>query len=235
MVRPERQGPPPPNYVCHRCGTQGHWIDKCPTLSQTTDGTGRPPAPRIKRTTGIPRSFLQKVDNLDDVGNALVTSDGTLVVATANKAAWDHAQRLTGGAIASADAIDASQVPDGLKCYICRSLARDAVTTPCCKTVFCSACIETALLQTGDMRFTCPDCSTKGVVPDQLEAASEVRGKVDEFLREYSAKRHDAQDADKPSPAGDAKDAADAPLPEQAKPSGNVVSRPPVQMQPRPR
>ncbi|KAJ1905726.1 Retinoblastoma-binding protein [Coemansia sp. IMI 209127] len=237
MVRPERQGPPPQNYVCHRCGTQGHWIDKCPTLSQVTDGTGRPPAPRIKRTTGIPRSFLQKVDNLDDVGNALVTSDGTLVVATANKAAWDHAQRLTGGAIASADAVDASQVPDGLKCYICRNLARDAVTTPCCKTVFCSACIENALLQTGDMRFTCPDCNTKGVVPDQLETASEVRGKVDEFLREYSAKRHDAQDADKPADAGDTKDAGDTPLPEQAKPNGNVVvvSRPPVQMQPRPR
>lgn len=23
-------GPPPPNYVCHRCSVRGHWIDMCP-------------------------------------------------------------------------------------------------------------------------------------------------------------------------------------------------------------
>ncbi|KAJ2546441.1 Retinoblastoma-binding protein, partial [Coemansia sp. RSA 1933] len=235
MVRPERQGPPPPNYVCHRCGTQGHWIDKCPTLSQAGDGSGRAAGHRIKRTTGIPRSFLQKVDNLDDVGNALVTSDGTLVVATANKAAWNHAQRLTGSGIGADDAVDPSHVPDDLKCYICRNLARDAVTTPCCKTVFCSSCIEAALLATGDMRFTCPDCNTKGVVPDQLETAGDVRGRVDEFLREYAVKqRSDSQDA-KPSVGPDAEPAKDE---AQAKPtttSSVPVSRPPVQMQPRPR
>ncbi|KAJ2216432.1 Retinoblastoma-binding protein [Coemansia sp. RSA 487] len=242
MIRPERQGPPPPNYVCHRCGTQGHWIDKCPTFNQPNDGTGRPPGHRIKRTTGIPRSFLQKVDNLDDVGNALVTSDGTLVVATANKAAWDNAQRLTGSTISTDDAVDASQVPDALKCYICRNLARDAVTTPCCKTVFCSACIESALLQSGDMRFTCPDCNTKGVVPDQLETAGEVRGKVDEFLREYAAKRRrDAQEADAKSAdaatANKGTATGDVPPPSgtQPKANGNAVSRPPVQMPPRPR
>ncbi|KAJ2754701.1 Retinoblastoma-binding protein, partial [Coemansia sp. BCRC 34490] len=229
---------------------QGHWIDKCPTLSQPNDGTGRPSGHRIKRTTGIPRSFLQKVDNLDDVGNALVTSDGTLVVATANKAAWDNAQRLTGSTIPTDDAVDASQVPDVLKCYICRNLARDAVTTPCCKTVFCSACIESALLQPGDMRFTCPDCNTKDVVPDQLETASEVRGKVDEFLREYSAKRrqetHDADNkgSDTAAVAGEGKSAAGdvaasqattATTQQKSNGSSAPVFRPPVQMQPRPR
>ena len=23
--------PPPPNYICHRCGQKGHWIKYCPT------------------------------------------------------------------------------------------------------------------------------------------------------------------------------------------------------------
>ncbi|KAJ1894458.1 Retinoblastoma-binding protein, partial [Kickxella alabastrina] len=86
-MRPEHQGPPPPGYVCYRCGMQGHWIYSCPSIGQANDGTGRSSGHRIKRTTGIPKSFLQKVDNINEVGNALVTSDGTLVVATANEAA----------------------------------------------------------------------------------------------------------------------------------------------------
>ncbi|KAJ2077727.1 Retinoblastoma-binding protein [Coemansia sp. RSA 988] len=192
LMRPEHKEPPPPNYVCHRCGIQGHWIEFCPSLNQPNDGTGRTHMHRVKRTTGIPKSFLQKVDNLDDVGNALVTSDGTLVVATANKAAWDSAQRLSRNAIANGEAIDPSEVPNSLKCNICKDLVHDAVTTPCCKTVFCSGCIEKQLLEPGDMRFTCPACNTKDVVPDQLEVASEVRGKVEEFLREYSERKNAA-------------------------------------------
>ncbi|KAJ2819622.1 Retinoblastoma-binding protein, partial [Coemansia sp. 'formosensis'] len=149
---------------------------------------------RVKRTTGIPKSFLQKVDNIDDVGNALVTSDGTLVVATANEAAWNRAQKMSRNVIATDDAIDPNLIPDSIKCNSCHRIARDAVTTPCCKTVFCSACIERELLEPGDMHFTCPACHAKDVVPDQLETAGETRSKVDEFLREYSAKQHIAEE-----------------------------------------
>ncbi|KAJ1936832.1 Retinoblastoma-binding protein, partial [Linderina pennispora] len=78
IERPEHQGPPPPNYVCHRCGIAGHWIHNCPTIGQPSDGNSRNTGHRIKRTTGIPKSFLQKVDKLEEGGNALVTSDGTL-------------------------------------------------------------------------------------------------------------------------------------------------------------
>ncbi|KAJ2361922.1 Retinoblastoma-binding protein, partial [Coemansia sp. RSA 2607] len=189
MARPEHQGPPPPSYVCYRCGQQGHWIYNCPTIGQPNDGTGRGGGHRVKRTNGIPKSFLQKIDNLDEVGNALVTSDGTLVVATANEAAWNSAQRLTRNTISNDDEIESSLIPDELKCNICHKLARDAVKTPCCKTVFCSTCIENKLLEPGDMHFVCPSCNTKDIVPDQLEVADDVRGKVDEFLRDYSAKQ----------------------------------------------
>ncbi|KAJ2386174.1 Retinoblastoma-binding protein [Coemansia sp. RSA 2611] len=196
-MRPEHQHPPPPGYVCHRCGTQGHWIYNCPTMSQGLDGS-KPGMHRVKRTTGIPKSFLQKVENLDDVGNALVTSDGTLVVATANEAAWKTAQRLSRNAISTDDDIDSSLVPDTLKCNTCAKLVRDAVAAPCCKTVFCSACIEGQLLDPGPMHFTCPKCRS-GLVPDQLEVASETRGKVDEFLREYSSRHNAADESEKPA------------------------------------
>ncbi|KAJ2442070.1 Retinoblastoma-binding protein [Coemansia sp. RSA 2440] len=193
FVRPEHQQPPPPGYVCHRCGMQGHWIYSCPTQSQSTDGSGKPNMHRVKRTTGIPKSFLQKVENLDDVGNALVTSDGTLVVATANEAAWNTAQRLARNAISTDSDIDSSAIPNELKCTTCQKLVRDAVSTPCCHAVFCSSCVERQLLDPGSMRFMCPACQA-GLVPDQLEVAAETRGKADEFLREYSAHQNAAND-----------------------------------------
>ena len=49
---------PPNGYICYRCGNKGHWIQLCPT-NDDPDFDNRP---RVKRTTGIPRSFLQKVD-----------------------------------------------------------------------------------------------------------------------------------------------------------------------------
>ncbi|KAJ1722742.1 Retinoblastoma-binding protein [Coemansia erecta] len=256
MARPEHQGPPPPSYVCYRCGQQGHWIYNCPTIGQPNDGTGRGGGHRVKRTNGIPKSFLQKIDNLDDVGNALVTSDGTLVVATANEAAWNSAQRLTRNTISNDEEIESSLIPDDLKCNICHKLARDAVNTPCCRTVFCSTCIENKLLEPGDMHFVCPACNTKDIVPDQLEVADDVRGKVDEFLREYSSKQAGSANTTSNTNTGasgnangvvtrpddgsngvrlDANPESNAPV---ATPVGSAV-RPPAptqaQMQPRPR
>lgn len=26
-----KKNPPPPNYICYRCGNRGHWIQLCPT------------------------------------------------------------------------------------------------------------------------------------------------------------------------------------------------------------
>ena len=47
-------GPPPPTYVCASCNKSGHWRGDCPL---GTKGVGQ----EIKRTTGIPRSFLTPV------------------------------------------------------------------------------------------------------------------------------------------------------------------------------
>ncbi|KAJ2845776.1 hypothetical protein IWW36_004647, partial [Coemansia brasiliensis] len=259
-MRPEHREPPPPGYVCHRCGMQGHWIYSCPTMNQTADGTGKPGMHRVKRTTGIPKSFLQKVDNLDEVGNALVTSDGTLVVATANEAAWKTAQRMSRAAV-SAEDIDESLVPEELKCNLCKKLARDAVMAPCCKTIFCSSCIENQLLEPGLMHFTCPQCRS-GLVPDQLEVAKDIRGKVDEFLREFSSSQNvseeneDKPGGDKPggsangniangSANGDkfvgstsmnqAPSVATAAGTDVAAPAPTNIQRPPAQIPPRPR
>ena len=58
----------------------GHWIKDCPT-NNDRDYDNRP---RIKRTTGIPRSFLKAVENPDGatlVQGVMVTPEGGYVVA----------------------------------------------------------------------------------------------------------------------------------------------------------
>jgi hypothetical protein len=66
--------------VCHPDQNAGHWIQDCPT-NDNRDYDNRP---RLKRTTGIPRSFLKTVDAPTEGGVAagvMITPDGGYVVA----------------------------------------------------------------------------------------------------------------------------------------------------------
>lgn len=75
--------PPPAGYVCYRCGEKGHWIHSCPTLSDPSfDGKFR-----VKRTTGIPKSFLKTVEKTynDNSVSFMVNSDGDHVIAQPDK------------------------------------------------------------------------------------------------------------------------------------------------------
>ncbi|KAG6868955.1 hypothetical protein C0993_007169 [Termitomyces sp. T159_Od127] len=97
-VAPQIDRPLPPSYVCYRCGQkglphfcefkdgvtsysiQGHWIQDCPT-NNDRDFDNKP---RIKRTTGIPRSMLKAVTTptSGELGQGvMVTPEGGYVVA----------------------------------------------------------------------------------------------------------------------------------------------------------
>ncbi|XP_009304145.3 E3 ubiquitin-protein ligase RBBP6-like isoform X1 [Danio rerio] len=60
----------PPNYVCFHCGIPGHHIRHCPSKG----GSSSAPHKRIRRSTGIPRSFLLEVDDPNRKG---VMMDGS--------------------------------------------------------------------------------------------------------------------------------------------------------------
>ncbi|CAK7904251.1 protein Mpe1p [[Candida] anglica] len=108
-VNPEDQ--PPPGYMCYRCGGKDHWIRNCPT---NTDPNYE--GKKIKRTTGIPRSYLKTIskeaaensssnpdsqittnengDLVDAQGNTyMVTDSGEYVIALADSKTWTNYQQ----------------------------------------------------------------------------------------------------------------------------------------------
>lgn len=164
----QQQRVPPSTYICFRCGQKGHYINACPANADPSSAT---PATqqRIRKTTGIPKSFLQPVESVAEAGgNAMISGDGTLVAVTPQHAVWErlNAQKRN----------QSEAVPEQLQCPICSRLLRDAVSVPCCRKTFCDDCIREALL-TPEKRekFSCPECGAASVYPDELQSNERVR------------------------------------------------------------
>ena len=105
---------PPPGYMCYRCGAKDHWIRNCPT---NTDPNFE--GKKIKRTTGIPKSYLKTIPKelvdgpdsngsgeagqittnengelVDQNGNAyMVTDTGEYAIAIADSKTWLNYQQ----------------------------------------------------------------------------------------------------------------------------------------------
>ncbi|KAK5628861.1 hypothetical protein RRF57_004576 [Xylaria bambusicola] len=183
---------PPNGYICYRCGQKGHWIQLCPT-NDNPDFDNRP---RVKRTTGIPRSFLKTVDKsaLQQTGadgeevkppsGLMVNADGEFVIAEPDKASWEQFQAKTKS---SAEAQKAASAEDkeleerGLLCSIDNRMFIDPMKTPCCEKTYCNDCITNALIESD---FICPGCQTDGVLIDDLKSDDEASAKIVEFLKE---------------------------------------------------
>ncbi|KAK0488962.1 DWNN domain-containing protein [Armillaria novae-zelandiae] len=169
--------PLPPSYVCYRCGQKGHWIKDCPTNNDREYDN----KPRIKRTTGIPRSMLKAVEN--PVGaqigqGVMVTPEGGYVVAQPDIASWQK-QVSRAKALTAADVRERVPTDASLVCPIDNKLFRDAVKTPCCGTIYCEECIQTHLLERD---FICPNCAKKIASLDELFADKPMRTKVTDYI-----------------------------------------------------
>ncbi|PCH44317.1 DWNN-domain-containing protein [Wolfiporia cocos MD-104 SS10] len=188
--QPER--PLPASYVCYRCGQKGHWIQDCPT-NNDRDYDNRP---RIKRTTGIPRSFLKAVETPNgQVGQGvMVTPEGGYVVAQPDVASWQKQVTKHKG-LTEADIRERTPSDPTLVCPIDNQLFRDAVKTPCCGTLYCEECIQTHLLERD---FLCPNCSTKVASLDKLIIDKPMRTKVGDYIdKEIERSRHEAEEESK--------------------------------------
>jgi protein MPE1 len=183
---------PPNGYICYRCGQKGHWIQLCPT----NDNPEFDKRPRVKRTTGIPRSFLKTVDKsaLQHTGadgeevkppsGLMVNADGEFVIAEPDKASWEQFQAKTKSSAAAqkaASAEDKELDEKGLLCSIDARMFIDPMKTPCCEKTYCNDCITNALIESD---FVCPGCQADGVLIDDLKSDDEASAKVQAFLKE---------------------------------------------------
>ncbi|TFK29708.1 DWNN-domain-containing protein [Coprinopsis marcescibilis] len=170
--------PLPPSYVCYRCGQKGHWIQDCPTNNDREFDN----RPRIKRTTGIPRSMLKAIENPNTADiqaqGIMVTPEGGYVVAQPDSASWKKQVSRPKG-LTVAEVREKAPTDPTLSCPVDNKLFRDAVKTPCCETTYCEECIQTHLLERD---FVCPSCTKKIASLDKLVPDREKRAKVTEYI-----------------------------------------------------
>ncbi|KAF2083752.1 DWNN-domain-containing protein [Saccharata proteae CBS 121410] len=210
------EGTPPDTYICHRCHVKGHWIQACPT----NDDPNFENKPRIKRTTGIPRSMLQIVekpvaftnDGLTDESRqpsgVMVNAAGDYVIAKPDEASWKQFQEKAQASAAQQEAATAGSKElreRGLECAIDKRMFVEPMKTPCCGNTFCNDCIENALINSD---FVCPSCGKDGVLIDDLVQDEEMVKKIKAFEDEKLAEKK----------SKDAPATKSSPKPEDAKP-----------------
>jgi len=186
---------PPQGYICYRCGEKGHWIQLCPT----NDNPEYDNRPRVKRTTGIPKSFLKTVDKATVLSHTdgddsktpsgiMVNPDGEWVIAEPDKASWEQFQaKAKSNASAQKAALEGDKEVQerGLECPIDKKMFIDPMKTPCCEKTYCNDCITNALIESD---FVCPGCKSDGVLIDDLKPDPEAVEKMKAFLAEKDSK-----------------------------------------------
>lgn len=210
MSTPVPNHPPPSGYICYRCGEKGtfysgslceecdadrvpigHWIQECPTNNDPEFDN----RPRVKRTTGIPKSFLKTVqkpavlsgDGSTEDGTkssgVMVNAEGDFVVAEPDKASWDQFQakaKVSATAQAAAETGDKELQESGLECPIDRKLFVEPSKTPCCDRTYCNDCITNALIEND---LICPGCHSDGILIDNLKPDEEMVGRIESYLK----------------------------------------------------
>jgi len=156
---------PPPHWKCSKC-LANHWVSDCPFANND-----------MKRTTGIPRSFLKPAES--NVPGAKINPQGLIVVNEMEKQAYSE-KKIEKNPWLPDDkpAFSKTLVPNELLCPICKDLLKDAVMMPCCAGSACDECARNGIIDSEGSR--CPVC-TDVANPEELIPYRLFRDKVDKF------------------------------------------------------
>ncbi|XP_027553538.1 E3 ubiquitin-protein ligase RBBP6-like isoform X2 [Neopelma chrysocephalum] len=167
-------GPVPPPNTCFKCGQQGHCKKKCPnTGNKTTEGV-----PKIKRSSGIPASFMVEVKDPKAKG-IMITPKGKYAIPIINVEAYARDKKEKPPLLQEEPAFSSSSsspapIPDKLLCVIPREIRTDAAVIPCCGRSYCDDCTRTASLEpeghtspTGHQTSVSADSSNANQLPGQ--------------------------------------------------------------------
>ncbi|XP_077395747.1 E3 ubiquitin-protein ligase RBBP6 isoform X3 [Festucalex cinctus] len=174
----------PANYTCFRCGNAGHHIRKCPYSGDKNFDT-----PKIKKSTGIPRSFMVEVDD-PNIKGAMLTNCGRFAIPAIDAQAYAIGKKEKHPFLHQEENEPEDvnvPVPEELQCLICHDLLVDSVVIPCCGNSYCDDCIRTALLDSEG--HICPTCNQSDVSPDTLIANKFLRQAVNNFKKEKGYSR----------------------------------------------
>ncbi|XP_019723930.1 E3 ubiquitin-protein ligase RBBP6-like isoform X2 [Hippocampus comes] len=170
----------PANYTCFRCGNAGHHIRKCPSAGDKNFDA----PPKIKKSTGIPRSFMVEVDD-PNIRGAMLTNCGRFAIPAIDAQAYAVGKKEKHPFLHQEESEPEDEnipVPEELQCLICRDLLVDSVVIPCCGNSYCDDCIRTTLLDSEE--HICPTCHQSDVSPDTLIANKFLRQAVNNFKKE---------------------------------------------------
>ncbi|XP_073350339.1 uncharacterized protein [Pagrus major] len=175
----------PANYTCYRCGTTGHHIRNCPATGVRPEHDKNFEAPpRLKKSTGIPRSFMVEVDD-PSIKGAMLTNSGHYAIPAIHAKAYAIGKKEKPPFVLQEKPEPEDEedpVPNELLCLICHDLLSDAVVIPCCGNSYCDDCIRTALLDSEN--HVCSTCGQSDVSPDTLIPNKFLRQAVNTFKKE---------------------------------------------------
>jgi len=156
---------PPPHWKCSKC-LANHWVSDCPFANND-----------MKRTTGIPRSFLKPAES--NVPGAKINPQGLIVINEMEKLAYSEKKIEKNPWLPDEKpAVTKVIVPTELLCPICSDLLKDAVMMPCCAGSACDECARNGIIDSEGSR--CPVC-TDVANPEELIPYRLFRDKVDKF------------------------------------------------------
>ncbi|KAK3588455.1 hypothetical protein CHS0354_025112 [Potamilus streckersoni] len=164
-------------YVCFRCECNGqHCIYMCPFKGGTTSQDNQ-----IKRSTGIPQSFMIKVDDPNMPG-AYKTNTGYAVPAI-DAVAYAQGKKERPPFLPNETREEQEPAkPEDFLCLLCSNIMTDAVVIPCCGNSYCDECIRNALLESEE--HICPTCGESEISPDRLIPNRFLRTAISNFYNE---------------------------------------------------